>query len=493
MNAHESSRLAARKFLAFAFAYFALQTILRVLTTRSVELDEAEQLVMAQEFRWGYGVQPPLYTWVQSLFFGVFGVNILALALLKNFILFGSCFFTFRAVREMTADVRSAAIASSSLFLLPQFAWESQRDQTHSVLAVMIGVALLCTLIRLTKNRSALGYALFGLLGALGCMTKYNFAVFLVALPLAVLSLKRFRGVVSDRRAWLAASVFALSGLPHIVWMRRHPADWLARANEVHEHAATLWQACVASFAGLIVAIVAFSGLAALVFGIVFFRVAVVTEETETAKNFRRLVGRILLVAVLICIALAAGFQAHFKDRWMQPVLFITPIVLTLWFFRRLDARRTKLLLAVNAFIAAAVLIALAATPVWAAATGHHRYLSLDYADLAAQLQQHGFSRGVIVSESRKTGGNLKLSLPDSLMLAPETPVFQTPANGSCALVWGTLPAAGLFAPPALTNLVWKACGVDFSGRTPTGVEIPLEHCRGRTTRYAFIIITNAH
>jgi len=74
---------------------------------------------------------------------------------------------------------------------------ESQRDQTHSVLAVMLGAALLCTLIRLTKKQTVFGYALFGLLGALGCLTKYNFAVFLVALPLAALSLKDFRGVFS--------------------------------------------------------------------------------------------------------------------------------------------------------------------------------------------------------------------------------------------------------------------------------------------------------
>lgn len=349
MTATNSST--ARKFLAFTFAYFALQTILRVLTTRSVELDYAEQLVMAQEYRWGYGVQPPLYTWLQSLFFGVFGVNILALALLKNLTLFGSCFFIFKSVHAMTADIRAAAVASSSLFLLPQFAWESQRDQTQSVLAVMLGAALLYTLIRLTKNRTASGYALFGLLGAFGCLTKYNFAVFLVAVPVAVWTLKHFRGVVGDRRAWLAVLVFALAGMPHVVWMSRHSADWLARANEVHEHAANLWRAYAASFGGLTVAIVAFSGLAALVFAAVFFRAPVVGEETAATKNYCRLIERILVVSLLICAALSLLFQAHFKDRWMQPVLFITPVVLALWFQRRMNPTRTKILLAVNVSI----------------------------------------------------------------------------------------------------------------------------------------------
>jgi len=134
--------------------------------------------------------------------------------------------------------------------------------------------------------------------------------------------------------------------------MENNPADWLARANEVHEHAANLWWAYAASFGGLAVAVVAFSGLAALIFGVVFFRAPVSGEEADVTRNYRRLVERILLVALLICVALALAFQAHFKDRWMQPVLFITPVALTLWFHRRLNATRGKILLALNGFIA---------------------------------------------------------------------------------------------------------------------------------------------
>jgi len=57
-----------------------------------------------------------------------------------------------------------------------------------------------------------------------------------------------------------------------------------------------------------------------------------------------------------------------------------------------------------------------------------------------------------MAAESRKTGGNLKFPLPGRLRLAPETPVFQT----------------------------------------PTGVEIPPEHCREHTTPCACIRITTA-
>ena len=62
--------------------YFSLQMVMRLFTSQSAELDEAEQLLWTQDLRWGYGPQPPLYSWLQWVLFEVFGVSILALALL---------------------------------------------------------------------------------------------------------------------------------------------------------------------------------------------------------------------------------------------------------------------------------------------------------------------------------------------------------------------------------------------------------------------------
>ena len=70
--------------------YFAVQVAVRVFISPSLGKDEAEQVLLAQEWAWGYGSQPPLYTWMAILLFRVFGEGVLALALLKNLLLAGS-------------------------------------------------------------------------------------------------------------------------------------------------------------------------------------------------------------------------------------------------------------------------------------------------------------------------------------------------------------------------------------------------------------------
>ncbi|MEO1471701.1 MAG: glycosyltransferase, partial [Pseudomonadota bacterium] len=62
--------------------YFALQAASRVLAPGGLNLDEAEQMVAVQALDWGYGAQPPLYTWLQIAVFQVTGEGKLGLALL---------------------------------------------------------------------------------------------------------------------------------------------------------------------------------------------------------------------------------------------------------------------------------------------------------------------------------------------------------------------------------------------------------------------------
>ena len=65
-------------------AYFALQVVLRIWIGTGLQLDEADLVMRAQEFRWGYGPQLPLFNWLQFLTFKLIGVNVAALAIAKN-------------------------------------------------------------------------------------------------------------------------------------------------------------------------------------------------------------------------------------------------------------------------------------------------------------------------------------------------------------------------------------------------------------------------
>src|SRR5690242_18624842 len=64
--------------------YFGLHVLTRSVVSHNLQLDEAEQLILTQDWRWGYGAQPPLYNWLQKALFSAIGVNVFALSFLKN-------------------------------------------------------------------------------------------------------------------------------------------------------------------------------------------------------------------------------------------------------------------------------------------------------------------------------------------------------------------------------------------------------------------------
>src|SRR5215813_297968 len=87
-TAEQGSFPTARQFFGVLLLYFVIQIILRIWISSSLDLDESEQLVLTQKLSWGYGSQPPLYTWIQFGFFKLFGPSVLGLSLLKNILLF---------------------------------------------------------------------------------------------------------------------------------------------------------------------------------------------------------------------------------------------------------------------------------------------------------------------------------------------------------------------------------------------------------------------
>ena len=480
-----------RWFFAGVAGYFALQVLWRTTWGGAVELDSAVQLVKSQAWQWGYDVQPPLYAWLQAGFIAAFGVNIFALVFLKYLVLGGTCFFIFQSVKAMTGETRCGSAATVSLALLPQIVWESQRDQTDSVLATMLAAAALWFFIRFRREPKAVYYILFGAVGALGCLSKYNYAVFLVALLLAAGSLAEFRSAVCRMQMLWSLAAFAALAAPHVIWMTTHRATVLARANEVHVTGGSLWSAYGASLGSLLTAVIAFSGLAVAAYAVLFLRAPAINQETAAAQQYRRLVGRILLAGGWLCLAMVVLAQARFKDRWMQPLLFLTPVWLAMATYCRLDSARWKWLVGLTTTIAVAAMAILLTMPFWAAATGKHRYLNPDYSKLAAEIRAHGFRQGVIVAADAKIGGNLRLSFPDSRISGANFPPINLPPAGApCVVVWSEDRAGNLAPPEQLTAAVRELRGIELAQAGPVTVaKIPREHTGEKPVTFAFVLL----
>jgi 4-amino-4-deoxy-L-arabinose transferase-like glycosyltransferase len=156
----------------------------------AVSLDAAEQLLWTQTLRLGYGLQPPLYTWLQWAVFAVSGVNVTALVLTKEILIGLTVLTTYLVAKHISGgDPRIAGLALCSFLFIPQFSYESHRDLTHSVLACTLAAAEIYLLLKLVEGRRLLHYALFGAVAGLGLIAKYNYGLYLLALCLAALSL----------------------------------------------------------------------------------------------------------------------------------------------------------------------------------------------------------------------------------------------------------------------------------------------------------------
>lgn len=485
-----ADRLDPRKVVLLLAAYFLLHLLVRVLVSDSLELDEAEQFVLAQELHWGYGVKPPLYTWLQIAFFRVLGANVFSLSLLKNLLLFSTYVFTYLAAREASGRTDAALVASSSLLLIPQIAWESQRDLTHSVLATACAAATLYLFLRLRRRRSASSYLLFGLVAGLGVLSKYNYAIFLFALAGSALSLRAFRPPLLDRRMLLAVAAFAALTGGYFLWLTGNADAALAHTGKLQAQGGPgLLQGWAVGVSSLFKAGLSFLGPVLGVFALLFLLPRGAGGPPSPSGETTRLMGRTLLFTLAFCLLLVFGFQAtHFKDRWMQPLLFHVPVYLVLLAGGRIDGLRTRRFLLAAGAAAALVLTLLPSRTLLASALGDFEELNFPFSAFSSQLRSAGFERGDILAEDPLTAGNLKLHFPESAVAASGLPRPRLSAAGPLLLAWN---ATRHPLPPAdLLSLAAEA-GAPFSADAPFRyLEAPYKYGEGgKSMRLGFILV----
>ena len=94
---------------AFWLALFALyalcQSAIRVYYKTSLFGDDSELFLWARQLAWGYGVQPPLYAWLQWAVNQVFGQGQVAMAAMRALCLFGIYSAGFLLARRFAVEL----------------------------------------------------------------------------------------------------------------------------------------------------------------------------------------------------------------------------------------------------------------------------------------------------------------------------------------------------------------------------------------------------
>lgn len=467
--------------------YFALQIVIRLLVSDSADRDEADQLVQTQKLSWGYGPQPPLYTWIQLAFIGAFGLNLFSIALLKNLLLFGTYLLTYFNARAATNRHDCGVAAAASLLFLPQFAWESQRDLNHSVLVSTLAAATLSCFFLLRSRPGLISYVALGVCAGLGLLSKFNYIVLLVGLVLAAVSLPEWRTIVLDRRMVIVPAVALLMFLPTGLWILHHRDLAYETLYKLHVRPSeSLLRVVHIGLANATVATLIFLGPATTIPLAIFWK-----KRGRGMFNLQSAYSRLMLRMLLaVCSLVVAGiliFRAtEFQERWLLPILISWPVLTLTLLQQHLDRPRFKIILWLAAVIMISISVCLPGRILLAERLHRTEPLNRPYVEFAQQLQGPLTNLSMVVVDNRLLGGNLRLSLPDKTFFTPDlAPIFLEP-DRRCALLWDTSLTGSM--PWSLLEFARRRGLDDLTNAQPRYFSATFKYHRARQMRIGLLV-----
>jgi lipopolysaccharide core galacturonosyltransferase RgtB len=477
MNERKEGQTWPGWFFFLLFGYFSAHVCIRVFLSDSLELDEAEQVLLSQWTLPGYTAQPPLYTWLQALLFKVLGLHVAALSILKNALLFSTYTLVYFSARFFLRDARLSVLSASSLLVIPTIAWEAQRDLTHTVLVIKLAAAALHMSTRLLKTRSAWNYALFGIVLGLGILSKYNFLIFAISLSLALLTTPIGRSALGDRRIFLSLFLMLVAVLPYFLWVVVHVdvASSSAGKFNMESGAVIAGLGSAAKAAGLFLAPL-------LLLYLFFFKEGFKAGFGE--RGTQRILERYFLFLSGILILMVIFFHvSYFKTRWMIPLLFLSPI----YFFARLDPQKVssascRKFLKIPATAGFLILLLFPLRVVGGPFFDHYSDFNYPFQAMSEEIRKKGFVEGLIVSNRGHIAGNLHLQFPESTAYAPSLTAIDLSGlknRRPLLVVWDAEKSRDL--PSGLGEFMKNEFLLEMEGRPIHYVSVPYRYSRGRT------------
>ena len=481
--------LTARQFLILLAVYFGMHVLIRTLLSHSADLDESDQLVLTQKASWGYGPQPPLYTWIQMGFFAVFGTSIFSLALLKNLLLLGTGVLAFLNARLITRDRVCGMAAAASLFFIPQFAWESQRDLTHSVLASAVTMATVFAFLRLYQSKRLRDYLWFGLCAGLGIISKYNYALFLAALLMTAACRRESRAILLNARILVSAAVFVLCFLPNALWILGHQDQAFRTASKLlGKTPAPAITAITSGLSSLAVSTITFLGPFVLLAALLLWKRAEPFRIRFQSEQIRFAVQLLVTCYAILVLSVLVFHVDDIRERYLQPVLIYFPILAFALFQDRLDPLRFKRIIIGAGIVMAIVTICIPGRILLAERLHRTEPLNKPYDALAHQIIGSLGDTTAVIADTELLAGNLRLNIPGKTFATPEfAPLFTKPRE-RMAFVWDATRRA---APPERLAHFAEESGLLLNETQARFYEAIFKYHRTRQMRIGVIIPGN--
>jgi len=424
---------------------------LRLMLSPTLGIDDAEQILFAQHWAFGYRFrQPPLFTWMLLPVIDLVGPGVLAVSLVRYAFLGITYVFLYLTARLCLHDQRMAGLAVLSFALIYVFAYYAHHDLTHTTaLGAMIALTFYA-IARLAKNPTWPAYLMAGVILGFGMLAKWNFAMLVIGLPLTCLLLKDLRPLVITPKIIATLAVMLAILTPTALWVFAHGQSIDSVSSDILSQdgtrdGLTLWfDGMSALFRSTLLFPLPFLPIFLLMFGrslAASFGAPTHIARTTLPSAF---FGYLMLIVLALHALLIPLFGAvNFTERWLHPALMGLPFFL----FALAERGRISDQKWIHYLVIIAILV------IFAAGARLYRFAEgvddcgrcrefAPFAELAEGLRTAGFSGGTIVADGLHIGGNLQMHFPESRVIDPAFPRGLWPdfgnhdTLGSCLLVW---------------------------------------------------------
>ncbi|MFQ0812977.1 glycosyl transferase [Brucella anthropi] len=470
----------------FVLCYFAFQAVLVAMVSNGAGLDDAEQLANIGYLDWGYGgSQPPLYTWITNLAASVLGTSMLTLQIVK-FSMLASLFLSVYGAMRLLGFSRIVASAGMlGLFLIPQIGWESQRALTHSVAGTAgCGWAFLAFAWHMRK-RSPVSAAALGMAMAAAILGKFNASFFLIMLIVTGLLIPEYRRILLSKLSLVTILAFGICFGPTALWMFAHKSSVLARANKFEIGASgNIFFDRLMGVESLIEAAFLFSILALAIAGIIaFIHWKKRTTPSTPLTDGEKFLSLLILVGLgIVFVGVTATGANNVKDRWLQPVLFLTPALMASLMARYRAGNR-----ALTDYAVISAVVALIVPPVLSYyliyGSSSPPFGQLDYRHFYEEVQAKGPFK-TILTDNAQIPGNFRLFDSSLHVIHPETPDAKAHLTPPVLVMWfgGAEPNDRIAAMLRDANIT-----VPHDGITTTDIEYKTWPDRHMTVSYFLV------
>lgn len=416
----------------------ALHAAVRWVASPTLGRDDAIENIFSQSLQLNYSPrQPPLYDWILWAVHQVLPPTLPSYLLIKYLALTVMVALYFHVAQRILQHPKRAAIATMSLCLLFQVGWNHHIFITHTVLLMLFIPFATLILLQIFERPRLQTYITFGIVCGLGLLSKYGFALFMLMLLAAGIWMRTYRPYILSYKMVLALLIAVGMLSPVLVWYATDAPTGLVDMsvnNMQGMEAETFWQVRLSGLQQLVAGYVNFLlPLAVLVPLIYRARIQPMTQEV-------RWVWRAMLIGAGCCVlaVMFFGFE-NFKERYMHPLLLLSPIVIIAALTRESAVQQHRYMLLCIAVFASVSVLARGSILLYSPLCSKNCYELQPYKELRPLLLEYGFepSHHTLAGMTPFESGNLRMIFPEARVVDLSRPYYTPPGETTgCFVVW---------------------------------------------------------